>query len=118
MAGVATAGCRRAVPPRHRASRVDVSSPATPAANAASAGRPSGSATRAADFDPAGSDVDFLVTFSPQSGAAFAAFLDFNAALEALFVRPVDLIERQAVETSRNYIRRRRILAEAEAVYG
>jgi hypothetical protein len=31
--------------------------------------------------------------------------------------RPVDLVERQAVEESRNYLRRRRILQEAQPVY-
>jgi predicted nucleotidyltransferase len=77
-----------------------------------------GSAVRAADFDPGRSDVDFLVTFAPYARDDFTAFLDFKEALEALFGRPVDLVERKAVEASRNFIRRRRILAEAEAVYG
>lgn len=77
-----------------------------------------GSALRAADFDPARSDLDFLVTFAPHSRSSFAAFLDFKEALEALFGRRVDLIERKAIEASRNFIRRRRILEEAEAVYG
>ena len=44
-------------------------------------------------------------------------FADFQAALEALLRRPVDLVERPAIEASRNYIRRGRIPAEAEAVY-
>jgi predicted nucleotidyltransferase len=77
-----------------------------------------GSAVRAADFDPARSDVDFLVTFAPHARAGFGAFLDLKEAMEALLGRPVDLVERAAVEASRNYIRRRRILKEAEAVYG
>jgi hypothetical protein len=77
-----------------------------------------GSAVRAADFDPARSDVDFLVTFAPHTRAGFGAFLDLKEAMEALLGRPVDLVERAAVEASRNYIRRRRILKEAEAVYG
>jgi len=77
-----------------------------------------GSALRAADFDPARSDVDFLVTFAPHSRDNLAAFVDLKEALEALLGRPVDLVERQAVEASRNFIRRRRILEEAEAVYG
>jgi len=77
-----------------------------------------GSARRAADFDQARSDIDFLVTFAPNSRNSFAAFLDLKEALEALLGRPVDLVEREAVEASRNFIRRRRILEEAEAVYG
>ena len=77
-----------------------------------------GSALRTEDFDPARSDVDFLVTFAPRARDGLAAFVDLKEALEALLGRPVDLVERQAVEASRNYIRRRRILEEAEAIYG
>jgi predicted nucleotidyltransferase len=77
-----------------------------------------GSAARGRDFEPKRSDADFLVTFMPAARNDLAAFADFKEALEALLGRPVDLVEREAVEASRNYIRRRRILAEAEAVYG
>jgi len=77
-----------------------------------------GSAARGTDFDPAASDVDFLVTFGPGALADLAGFLDFSEALEALLGRSVDLVERPAVEASRNYIRRRSILAGAETVYG
>ena len=75
-----------------------------------------GSAARGSDFDPARSDADFLVEFGEES-TSLAAFLDFKEALEALLARPVDLVERGAVEESRNYIRRRSILADAEPVY-
>ncbi len=77
-----------------------------------------GSAARGADFDPTRSDADFLVTFSLQARDDLSAFADFKEGLEALLGRPVDLTERAAIEASRNYIRRRRILGEAEAVYG
>lgn len=77
-----------------------------------------GSAARGGDFDPARSDADFLVTFAPATRDDLAAFADFRAALAALLGRPVDLVEREAVEASRNFIRRRRILAEARPVYG
>jgi uncharacterized protein len=51
-----------------------------------------GSATRA-DFDPASSDLDFLVEFEPIAPVAFAqAYFSLKEALEALFKRPVDLI--------------------------
>lgn len=77
-----------------------------------------GSAARGGDFDPSRSDVDFLVTFSPKARDDLSNFADFKDALEALLGRPVDLVEREAIEASRNYIRRRRILAEAERVHG
>lgn len=77
-----------------------------------------GSAARGAGFEPGRSDADFLVTFAAEARDDLAAFADFKAALEALLGRPVDLVEREAVEASRNYLRRQRILAHAEAVYG
>lgn len=76
-----------------------------------------GSGARAEDFDPGRSDADFLVTFTPGAGNDFVVLENLKAALEALLGRPVDLVERPAIEASRNYIRRRRILAEAEPIY-
>ena len=58
------------------------------------------------------------MTFTPEASRDLAGFADFKDALEVLLGRPVDLVEREAVEASRNTIRRRRILAEAEPLYG
>ena len=77
-----------------------------------------GSAARGDDFDSMLSDADFLVTFAADADDDLASFTDFKEELEALLGRPVDLVDRTAVEESRNYIRRRRILAEAEAIHG
>jgi predicted nucleotidyltransferase len=77
-----------------------------------------GSAARGADFDCARSDADFLVTFSVKARNDLAAFEEFKEALETLLSRRVDLVEREAIEASRNFLRRRRILAEARAIYG
>jgi uncharacterized protein len=77
-----------------------------------------GSAARGAGFDPNRSDADFLVTFEPAARNDLAAFADLKEALEKLLGRPVDLVEREALEASRNFIRRRAILKEAETVYG
>lgn len=78
-----------------------------------------GSAARGADFDPATSDADFLVEFEPGSDMSpLGRFFGLAEALEALLGRPVDLAERKAIETSRNYIRRAQILAGTETVYG
>ena len=76
-----------------------------------------GSAARGSDFDTRHSDADFLVSFSPQADH-LSRFMDFKEALGALLGYPVDLVDRGAVEASRNYIRRRSILAEAEPIYG
>jgi hypothetical protein len=69
-----------------------------------------GSAARG-DFDPARSDIDFLVEFQPlQPGAYVDAFFDLKEGLEQLFDRPVDLVSaasirnpyfRQSVERSK-----------------
>ncbi len=75
-----------------------------------------GSAARGADFNAATSDVDFLVQFGAQ-GDDLARFVDLKDELEALVGRPVDLVDRNAIEASRNTIRKRRISAGAEAVY-
>ena len=76
-----------------------------------------GSAARGQDFDPAQSDVDFLVTFAPEAERSFATLLDLQDALEDLLGLSVDLVERPAIEQSRNYIRRRHILEGAEPLY-
>jgi predicted nucleotidyltransferase len=77
-----------------------------------------GSAARGTDFETNRSDIDFLVTFQPAARYDLAGFADFKEELEKLLGRPVDLIERKAVEASRNFIRRRAILKEAVPVYG
>jgi predicted nucleotidyltransferase len=73
-----------------------------------------GSAARGTDS--AASDVDFLVAFGAQKND-LDGFLDFKEALEALLARRVDLVDRTAVEASRNHIRRRHLLTGAQAVY-
>lgn len=75
-----------------------------------------GSAARGNDFEPARSDIDFLVEFAAEADD-LARFVDFKEALEALLARRVDLIDRKAIKSSRNYIRKRHILAGAEPVY-
>lgn len=67
-----------------------------------------GSAVRD-DFDPTRSDVDFLVDFEPMAPQPHAdAYFGLLADLEALFGRPVDLVESGAL---RNPYRRREIEA-------
>jgi hypothetical protein len=74
-----------------------------------------GSAVRE-DFR-ADSDVDVLVEFAPDAAPDFAEVVAIQEALERLIGRPVDLLERKAVEQSRNYIRRRAILSRIEPIY-
>lgn len=58
-----------------------------------------GSAARGSDFDPASSDADFLVEFDQNRDLPpLEQFLGLAEALEKLLGRPVDLVERGAVE--------------------
>jgi len=74
-----------------------------------------GSALRE-DFRP-DSDVDVLVTFEPDVHWGFQHQLEMTRELESLFGRKVDLVERQLVEQSKNYIRRKHILSHLERIY-
>jgi len=76
-----------------------------------------GSAARGADFDAQRSDADFLIEFEPGVRPTITLLLNVEDALQQVLSRPVDLVERQVVEASPNYLRRRRILTEAEPVY-
>src|SRR5437870_928848 len=63
------------------------------------------------DFDE-NSDVDVLVTFAPGESRhhRIGQLLDMEEELQALFGRRVDLIKRELVEQSPNWIRRKSIL--------
>ena len=74
-----------------------------------------GSATRG-DFRP-DSDVDLLVEFDDTASVTLFDMVDMQDELKELLGRPVDLIERRAVERSENYIRRKHILSSVEPVY-
>ena len=63
------------------------------------------------------SDVDFLVEFTPDAAPNLTQIVAIQHELERLVGRPVDLVERNAVEHSRNYIRRRQILSQLEPIY-
>ncbi len=53
------------------------------------------------DFDSGHSDVDVLVEFEPRVAGDFSNFLNLKEALEALFGRPVDLMELRAIRNRR-----------------
>jgi predicted nucleotidyltransferase len=73
-----------------------------------------GSAVRA-DFDPAHSDLDFLVEFDDVAPAAYAqAFFSLKSGLEALFHRPVDLLTPSSLA---NPFFRQRVTAERQTLY-
>lgn len=75
-----------------------------------------GSAARGTDFNAQRSDADLLVEFEPGAAPDFAGFLDLKEALEQALGRPVNLVERRSIEPSRNNLRRRHILQQAEPI--
>ena len=75
-----------------------------------------GSALRE-DFGPE-SDVDVLVEFEPDRIPGLLGVAGMELELSDMFGRGVDLVTRAEVEDSRNYIRRKSILASTEVVYG
>jgi uncharacterized protein len=68
------------------------------------------------DFRP-DSDIDFLVSFEPEAGIGLFDLVCMEEELKEMFGRSVDIVTRQSVESSENYIRRRKILESAETVY-
>ena len=66
-------------------------------------------------FDPARSDLDFIVEFEKPSALGFASpYFGLLAALETLFQRKIDLLTDRSLE---NPYRRRRIEAEKRTLY-
>ena len=63
------------------------------------------------------SDVDVLVTFATEVRYTFFDLDIMEEELEAIFARPVDLIDKRAVQASENYLRRRQILESVKIVY-
>ncbi len=64
------------------------------------------------------SDVDFLVVFELGAEKPWAGhYQALEEDLSRLLGRKVDLVSRQAVEESRNWIRRRSILESAQLLY-
>ena len=68
------------------------------------------------DFRP-DSDVDVLVEFEPEAHYGLFALSRLESELEGILGHEVDLVERSAIENSRNYIRRKAILSSGETVY-
>ncbi len=68
------------------------------------------------DFRP-DSDVDVLVEYDPEAHVGLFDMIGMEAELAGMLGRPVDLVDRDAVEESPNYIRRNEVLRTAEVFY-
>jgi predicted nucleotidyltransferase len=70
------------------------------------------------DFDPAHSDVDFLVRFIDNDAGDWGSkYLDIREELVALLGKDVDVVSWRGIEQSRNPYRRNHILKNARRVY-
>ena len=67
------------------------------------------------DFGP-DSDVDVLVSFDGGVSPTLDDYLVMERELQAIFGRPVDLVRREVVEQSENWIRKQNILRSLEPV--
>jgi hypothetical protein len=65
------------------------------------------------------SDIDVLVVFdsNPQFRLGLMDLVKISYELEDLFGRKVDLVERESIETSHNWLRRREILNTVQVIY-
>lgn len=68
------------------------------------------------DFKPT-SDIDLLVTFSPHVQMSLLGLVRLENQFKVLLHRDVDLVSRQAIAESENWIRRQNILGSAEILY-
>ena len=68
------------------------------------------------DFGP-DSDVDVLVDFDRGVDLGLLEIVSMEIELSEILGRKVDLVDREEVRRSGNYIRRRHILSTAETVY-
>jgi len=68
------------------------------------------------DFRP-DSDIDILVQFSPDAHPTFSTLDQMETELKTLCNRDIDLVTRQGIESSRNYLRRHEILSSAQVIY-
>ena len=68
------------------------------------------------DFRP-NSDIDVIVQFHPNAHPTFLTLEQMEEELKTIFRRDVDLITRQGIESSRNYLRRHEILSSAQVIY-
>ena len=66
---------------------------------------------------PQDSDVDILISFEPEIQWGLFDLVNMENELKTIFGKDIDLVEKNAVENSRNYIRRKGILDGAQIIF-
>ena len=69
------------------------------------------------DFQQDRSDVDVLVSFDQDAHWTLFDLVDVEDSLSIIFARKVDLIEKQSIEKSLNYLRKKEILQSYRVIY-
>ncbi|MEL6488379.1 MAG: nucleotidyltransferase domain-containing protein [Cyanobacteria bacterium J06634_6] len=69
------------------------------------------------DFRPDSSDIDVMIRYRSDAVPTFYDLDSMEEELELLFGREVDVITRQGIEQSSNYLRRHAILSSAKVIY-
>lgn len=68
------------------------------------------------DFNSS-SDIDLLVTFNDNTGYSLFDIVRIKEEFEQFLERPVDLVNRNAIERSKNKYRKKAILESAKVIY-
>lgn len=63
------------------------------------------------------SDIDLLVSYKPTAKRGILEKMHLNEEFQNLFNREVDLVSKNAIQKSKNWIRRQNILDSAEIIY-
>jgi uncharacterized protein len=69
------------------------------------------------DFRP-DSDIDILIDFDAQAKPTLFDLVDMEEQLQEIFQRDIDLVTRQGINNSANYLRRQAILSTTQLIYG
>jgi uncharacterized protein len=64
------------------------------------------------------SDIDVLIDFDNQAKPTLFDLVDMEEQLQGIFHRDIDLVTRQGIENSDNYLRRQAILSTTQQIYG
>jgi hypothetical protein len=63
------------------------------------------------------SDIDLLVKFSPDYPISLLGMIRLENEIKQLLNRDVDLVSKNSIESSKNWIRRQNILDNAQVIY-
>jgi len=69
------------------------------------------------DFCLDSSDIDVLVSFAQDAHWTLFDLVDIEDGLKNIFGRDIDLLEKESIQQSRNYLRKKEILESYRVIY-